>query len=52
MIAVFPEEVQPNEDSIVKFFEWKSGSGCTWPPVGNGSATSSAYNTSPVHSMS
>ncbi|MDQ3883066.1 MAG: hypothetical protein M3243_03330 [Thermoproteota archaeon] len=23
MIAVFLDEVQPNEDSIVRFFEWK-----------------------------
>jgi hypothetical protein len=25
MIAVFLDEVQPNEDSIVRFFEWKNG---------------------------
>jgi hypothetical protein len=52
MVAVFLDEIQPNEGSIVRFFEWKSGSGCTWPPVGNGTATSSANNTSPVHPMS
>jgi hypothetical protein len=25
MIAVFLDEIQPNEDSIIRFFEWKSG---------------------------
>jgi hypothetical protein len=25
MIAAFLDEIQPNEDSIVRFFEWKSG---------------------------
>jgi hypothetical protein len=33
MIAVFLDEVQPNEDSIVKFYEWKSHGGA---PIGNG----------------
>ena len=26
-IAVFLDEIQPNEDSLVRFFEWKSGGG-------------------------
>jgi hypothetical protein len=33
MIAVFLDEVQPNEDSIVRFYEWKSHSGA---PIDNG----------------
>jgi hypothetical protein len=35
MIAVFIDEVQPNEDSIISFFEWKSGGA----PIDNGNAT-------------
>ncbi len=35
MIAVFLDEIQPNEDSIVRFFEWKSGGA----PIGNGNVT-------------
>jgi hypothetical protein len=27
MIAVYLDEIQPNQDSIVRFFEWKSGGG-------------------------
>ena len=27
MIAVFLDEIQPNEDSIIRFFEWKSDGG-------------------------
>lgn len=27
MIAVFLDEIQANENSIVRFFEWKSGGG-------------------------
>jgi hypothetical protein len=33
MIAVFLDEVQPNEDSIVRFYEWKSHGGA---PIDNG----------------
>jgi hypothetical protein len=36
MIAVFLDEIQPNEDSIVRFFEWKSDGGA---PIGNGNVT-------------
>jgi hypothetical protein len=42
MIAVYLDEIQPNEDSIVSFFEWKSGGGA---PIGTGTTTSSANNT-------
>jgi hypothetical protein len=37
MIAVFLDEQQPNGDSIVRFFEWKSDGGA---PIGNGNVTS------------
>jgi hypothetical protein len=36
MMAVFLDEVQPNEDSIVRFFEWKSDGGA---PIGNVNVT-------------
>jgi hypothetical protein len=36
MIAVLLDEIQPNEDSIVRFFEWKSGGGM---PMDNSNAT-------------
>jgi hypothetical protein len=36
MIAVFLDEQQPNGDSIVRFFEWKSDGGA---PIGNGNVT-------------
>ncbi len=41
MIAVFLDEVQPNEDSILRFFEWKSDGGA---PMGNDNGTSSEGN--------
>jgi hypothetical protein len=41
-IAVYLDEIQPNEDSSVIFFEWKSGGGA---PIGTGTTTSSANNT-------
>jgi hypothetical protein len=37
MIAVFLDEVQPNEDSILRFFEWKSGGAPTG--ISNNSTT-------------
>jgi hypothetical protein len=37
MIAVFLDEEQPNGDSIVRFFQWKSGGGGA--PVGNNNST-------------
>jgi hypothetical protein len=43
MIAIYLDEIQPNEDSIVRFFEWKSGGG-TGAPIGAGTI-SSANNT-------
>jgi hypothetical protein len=42
MIALYLDEIQPNEDSIVSFFEWKSGGAV---PIGTGTTTSSANNT-------
>jgi hypothetical protein len=35
MIAVFLDEIQPNEDSIVRFFEWKSDGA----PISNDNGT-------------
>jgi len=37
MIAVFLDEIQPNEDSIIRFFEWKGDGGGA--PIGNGNIT-------------
>lgn len=37
MIAVFLDELQPNEDSIVRFYEWKSHGGA---PIDNGNNNS------------
>ncbi|MDQ3852772.1 MAG: hypothetical protein M3299_08065, partial [Thermoproteota archaeon] len=34
MIAVFLDEEQPNEDIIVRFFEWKSNGGIVGMPTG------------------
>jgi hypothetical protein len=45
MIALYLDEIQPNEDSIVSFFEWKSGGAV---PIGTGTTTSSANNTTPA----
>src|SRR5215213_11497426 len=39
MIAVFLDEVQPNEDSIIRFFEWKSGDGGALRGIDNGAST-------------
>ena len=44
MIAVFLDEVQPNEDSIVRFYEWKSHGGApidigNVPTIGGGNDT-------------
>jgi hypothetical protein len=36
MIAVYLDEIQPNQDSVVRFFEWKSGGGA---PISNENAT-------------
>jgi hypothetical protein len=36
MIAVFLDEIQPNEDSTLRFFEWKSGGVA---PIDNSNAT-------------
>ncbi|HKI10085.1 MAG TPA: hypothetical protein VKA09_16970, partial [Nitrososphaeraceae archaeon] len=38
-IAVFLDEVQSNEDSIVRFFEWKSGDGGALRGIDNGAST-------------
>jgi hypothetical protein len=38
-IAVFLDEVQPNEDSIIRFFEWKSGDGGALRGIDNGAST-------------
>ncbi len=35
MIAVFLDEVQPNEDSIARFFEWEMNSGGGGAPMGS-----------------
>jgi hypothetical protein len=48
MVAVYLDEIQPNEDSIISFFEWKSGGGA---PIGTGTTSSSANNTTPVLPM-
>jgi hypothetical protein len=49
MIAVYLDEIQPNEDSIVSFFEWKSGgAGGSGAPVGTRTTSSSENNTTPV----
>jgi hypothetical protein len=39
MIAVFLDEEQPNEDAIVRFFEWESGDGGVPIDSGNNSTT-------------
>ena len=46
MIAVFLDEEQPNEDIIVRFFEWKSDGGGGGVPIGidNGATTSDIGN--------
>jgi hypothetical protein len=36
MIAVFLDEVQPNEDGIVRFFKWKSDGSSGGAPTSNG----------------
>ena len=35
-IAVFLDEIQPNEDSVITFFQWKSGGGAS---IGNDTGT-------------
>jgi hypothetical protein len=35
-IAVFLDEIQPNKDSVVRFFQWKSGGGAS---IGNDTGT-------------
>jgi hypothetical protein len=42
MIAVFLDEVQPNEDSIVRFFEWKKNDGSGGAPIGSGNNSTTA----------
>ena len=55
MIAVFLDEIQPNEDSIVRFFEWKSDAapisndnGTTIGGSGNGNTTMTTTETSVI----
>ncbi len=44
MIAVFLDAVQPNEDSVLRFFEWKSGGGAPRDNI-NATATSGGNDT-------
>jgi hypothetical protein len=47
-LSVFLDEIQPNEDSIVRFFEWENSGSSLSAPIGSGiTISSSANNTIP-----